>query len=337
MGNSAPGVKRHTVMRKILAVAVPAILLAAVAVSCGQGRVMVQGETNATDLPSQVSAAAANTNKTKAQAEAKRLLDSVVIPPGSVMLTGGPSVLLPGPVMGLPGASSLIDDTRFWKVPMSMSAALAWFADHPPGGLRQSGSGSTSSHGTVVTSGLGYDAPSSAAWTDASVEIGVAPTGSGLSVVRADGIALWIDPVPVRDSQPGSRVRITSSSGCLPSDRGFVGVTNPPPPLDSSLLPSGSPSGGLVCKYYGLNGQAFALEQSTAMDSGAASAFSASVGRLELGHIDGRVGSCPADDASAIVVALVYPDGRTVDLWMATAGCARISNGYISASGTVPV
>ena len=188
-----------------------------------------------------------------------------------------------------------------------------------------------------MTSGLSYNAPESSAWTGASVEIGVASTGSHSSVVRADGIAQWINPVPVPDKQSGPRMRITLTSGCSPSDQGFVGVTNPPPPLDSSMLPSGPPARGLACQYYGLNGHPFALEQKTVMDSAAANAFARNVGRLPLGHVAGGVVSCPSDDESATVVALDYPDGRTVDLWIATTGCSQTSNGYISASGAPPV
>jgi hypothetical protein len=322
-------------MRKALAV-VPVILMAVVVAGCGQNRAVVVGKTTSTQAPRRSAGTTAGSNKAMAQAEAKRLLGSVTMPPGSVRLTGVPSSVLSGPVMGAPATESLVDDTAFWKVPTSMGATLAWFAANHPGGLPQSGEASSSSHGTTTTSGFSYDAPSSAAWTGASVQIGVAPTGSGTSVVRADGIALWIDPVPLPDGQTGPVMRITLASGCPASDRGFTDVANPPPPLDSSLLPSEPPVGGLACQYYGLNGDSFTLKQKTVMDSAAASAFSSGVGQLQVGHLDGQgATSCPADDGSVAVVALDYTDGKTVDLWMAPTGCAYVSNGYIRASGSV--
>ncbi|MCU4185646.1 hypothetical protein K6U06_14860 [Acidiferrimicrobium sp. IK] len=73
------------------------------------------------------------------------------------------------------------------------------------------------------------------------------------------------------------------------------------------------------------------------MDSAAANAFATSVGRLQLGHLDDQVVNCPSGGGSATVVALDYPNGQTIDLWMATTGCANTSNGYISASGAPSV
>ena len=326
----------HTVAvsRKALVV-VAAIFMAVVVTSCQQNRGVAVGKTTGTTAPSESRTTSGSRNKAKARAEAMRLLGLVVMPSGSIRLTAAPTSLSE-PVMGTPDTASLLDDTAYWKVPMSMSAALTWFGNHHPGGFPQSGSGSLS-QGTTTISGVSFDAPSSSAWTGASVEIGVAPTGSNTSVVRADGIALWIDPVPVPDSQRGPRMRITVTSGCSPSDKGFVGVTNPPPPLDSSLLPSGPPAGGLACQYYGLNGHPFALKQTTVMDAAAAIAFAENVGRLPLGHLAGGVVSCPSDDGSAIVVALGYPDGRAIDLWIATTGCSHTSNGYVTASGAPPI
>lgn len=311
-------------------------LVAAVASSCGPARPVVEGKSTTTVFPAHRGSGTGTSNKEKATAEADRLLGLVVMPSGAVELDNAPPSLRSGPVMGTPATTSLIDESRFWRVPMSMSATLAWLVQQHPGGLSQTGFASSSSGGTTTTGGVSYDAPSSPAWTNASVEIGVAPDGSDSSFVKADGIALWIDPVPLRDTQPGPRLRFSTGSGCPATDRGFVGVSNPPPPLDSSLLPSGTPTGGLACQYYGLNGQPFALKQTTVMGPAAAQAFSTSIGQLQIGHLDGATTSCPMDDGSATVIALSYANGQTVDLWMATTGCAQVSNGYIVASGAVP-
>ena len=165
--------------------------------------------------------------------------------------------------------------------------------------------------------------------------------GSGATSGRSDDVAGG-GRGESEVGSPGEAAAV--NDGCGPAAtavegpvEGFVGVTNPPPPLDSSMLPSGPPARGLACQYYGLNGHPFALEQKTVMDSAAANAFARNVGRLPLGHVAGGVVSCPSDDGSATVVALDYPDGRTVDLWIATTGCSYTSNGYISASGAPPV
>jgi hypothetical protein len=136
-------------------------------------------------------------------------------------------------------------------------------------------------------------------------------------------------------------MHLAAASGCLASDRGFVGVTNPSPPLEQSLLPSGQPSSGLVCEYNGLNGPPFssgppfALKSKAFLDTASAEALSAKVRQLPLGHLDGEVMNCPMDDEEVTVVALAYPDGRNINLWMATTGCATVSNGSISAWGVV--
>jgi hypothetical protein len=309
--------------------------VALVVAGCGSSRQLVLQQSKVGIPPIVVDVVSATANKQKTQAEAERLLQLAVVPPGSVELDGAPSSLLSGPVMGTPMTTSLVDDSSWWRVPTSMTSTLAWFVGHPPGGLARSGSGSSSSYGAITSSGDSYDAPSSAAWTGASVEIGVAPMGPDTSVVRVDGLAIWIDPIPVRDNQPGPGMRVAVASGCPAGDRGFVGVTNPPPPLDRSLLPAGTPNAGLVCEYYGMNGHPFALKEKTTLNQSAADALAVKVQQLTLGHIDGEVVNCPMDDGSAAVVALVYPDGQNLDLWITTNGCTDVSNGYISAGGSV--
>jgi hypothetical protein len=284
--------------------------------------------TSTTEVP-QVSAAA---NHAKASAEAERLLGLVTVPPGAAMLTSTPLPSLAVPPVSPGSSTSLIDRSATWTVQMSLSATLRWFASHHPGGLRESGAGSLSTHGVTTVSGYGYSAPSSAAWAEALVEIAVAPLGPSSSELRADGMTVWLDPIPLRDSQSGPRISVDVASGCPASDRGIVGVTNPGAPLNDSLLPSGEPTAGLVCVYDGANGEAFALKQQTALGATAAAAFAARFRQVTLGHADGEVSFCPMDDGSATVIALRYPDRRNVDLWMRTRGCTSISNGYITAS-----
>jgi hypothetical protein len=306
-------------------------VLAVFAAGCGPSRTLVGSQNTST-----TSATGAPTNRQKARVEAKRLLGLVVTPPGSVRLDSASS-LLPGPIIGTPLTISLIDETAFWRVPMSMTATLAWIEMHPPGGLEQFGSGSSSAHGVTARRGYAYEAPSSPAWTGAEVDIGVASTGENTSVVRADGEDMWIDPIPVPDSQPGARMRVSLASGCPSTDRGVVGVTNPPPPLEMSLVPAGNPTAGLVCEYYGPNDHPFELKQKRTLDATAARNFSMKIRQVPLGHLDGQIIDCPNYNGSATVVALGYPDGKSTDLWMTTSGCTSVSNGYISASGSVAV
>jgi hypothetical protein len=274
-------------------------------------------------------------NKEAAQAEASRLLGLVVLPRGSAKLATSPPSILSGPAMGIPGTTSLIDDTAFWQIPMSMSQTLAWFSAHHPGDLPWGGTGWAGDRG-ITSEGYSYEAPDSAAWIDAAVEVNVTEIAVNTSGVRGDGMAAWIDPVPYSDNPPGPRMRVKVTGGCPASDQGYVGVTNPPPPLDSSLLPHGVATGGLACAYYGGNGKPFALKSSTVMDAATAEGFAVKLKALRVGHLDGEVLHCPMDDGSVTAVALTYAGCTTVDLWMA-GGCAETSNGYIRVDGSASV
>jgi hypothetical protein len=291
---------------------------------------------NSHSVPGDPNATAAG-NRRKAAAEAARLLRLVQLPTGAVRLSR-PSPLIPFPKMGRPATTSLIDDSAFWKVPLSMTALLAWLGAHPQGELPQSGSTTESGPGGPSISGYGYSGPSNPAWVQAQVEVGVASLGTDSSLVRGDGQTIWVDPTPLRDVRPGLRTHLAAMSHCPTTDRGLAGVTNPSlRSLTKSLLPAGRPTAGLVCEYFGANGNRFGLKASKVLDRPAAGELATRVGELSLGHVDGSATSCPADDGSATIVALAYPRSQSIDLWLETTGCASTSNGYIYAESTVTI
>jgi len=265
------------------------------------------------------------------QAEAARLLALVTVPPGSTKQQASSSSALGSPVMGTPASTSLILATQFWSVPLPLQAAWDWFGANPPAGLTQAGTARSSSQDgqEPIAWGYGYSAPSSDAWKGAGVDIGLAPIDANTTSVRVDGLALWLDPTPLSDDQPGSRMRATIAGGCPESDQGYVGVTNPPPALTTALLPSQPPTGGLVCRYDGLNGQTFAVTSQTTLDAASAAALAAEFGRLPLSHTNGDVANCPMDDGAVTLVVFAF-DGRTdVGLWVKTSGCQTVANGFI--------
>jgi len=177
--------------------------------------------------------------------------------------------------------------------------------------------------------GYGYASAPAAAWKSAGVDIGLTSIGTSTTLVRADGYAIWLDPTPLPDNQPGSRMRITMATGCPTSDEGYAGVTNPPPALADALLPPQAPTGGLVCRYYGMNDRPYALKSQAVLDSGGATALAQEIQRLPLTHTNGDIIFCPMDDGAATVVVLAYPHRGDVDLWVRTTGCQTIANGYI--------
>ena len=296
-------------------------------------------------------------NRELAGHEAARLLSLTPVPDGAVRLASVPRSL-PGPALGTPGVTSLIDQVRSWRLPMTLAQATAWLHAHTPRGLRDDGSTTGWGPHGVNMIGRGYAGPGGPAWQSAELDIALGPAGRRASVLRADGVVVWLDPVPVPDNEPGPRIRVTVTGNCPASDVGFAGVSNPtvadPTVADHGvadhgvadhgvadhgvadhgadlahrLLPGAAPTAGLACRYAGLGG-GYRLWSATRLDAAAARQVAAPLARLPLGHVDGGMTSCPADDGSAEVVALSYLGRADVDLWISLSGCGGVSNGHI--------
>jgi hypothetical protein len=295
-------------------------------------------------LPAAVTAASTTAptaagNRELAEHEAARLLSLTPVPEGAVRLASVPRSL-PGPALGRPGVTSLIDQVRSWRLPLTLGQATAWLHAHTPRGLRDDGSTTGWGPHGVNMIGHGYAGPGSPAWQSAELDVALAPAGRRASVLRADGVVVWLDPLPVPDNEPGPRIRVTVAGNCPDSDAGFAGVTNPSvadhgvadqgADLARRLLPAGPPTAGLACRYAGLGG-GYRLRSTTRLNGAAARQVAAPLARLPLGHVDGGITSCPAHDGSAEVVALSYPGQADVDLWISLSGCGGVSNGHIAA------
>lgn len=96
-------------------------------------------------------------------------------------------------------------------------------------------------------------------------------------------------------------------------------------------VPAASPRTGLECVYYGMNGHTWRLRRQQHLTAAHAQRVAASMARRQLSHPLGEVRSCPMDDGSAELIALSYPGGPDVDLWVLLNGCGGVSNGYIFA------
>lgn len=228
-----------------------------------------------------------------------------------------------------PAAASLVDVKRFWRVAMSFQRAGRWMERHHPRGLRKSLSGSSGSHGTVVSRFVGYDARDSAAWVEAELQIEVVRGPHGTSLWRVDGMALWLDPRPIRDTDHGHRARITTHTGCPVSDRHFGDVRNSGARLARMLVPPGKPTAVLLCSYTGLNGRAFSLSAHHRYGPRIANRLVYRLRSVSLAHPDGVQTSCPMDDGSAAVAAFAFPGRPDVAIWIHATGCRYDDNGVI--------
>lgn len=147
------------------------------------------------------------------------------------------------------------------------------------------------------------------------------------------------------DDAPGPRMSLTVAGGCPSSSKDpvtgdpFVGVTNPPPTWSGTFLPPQDPTGGLICRYYGLNGQPFQLKSQSVLDATDALAQAGAMRQVPLtcAFCDGTY-SCPMDDGSIDVVVFNYTDRPDVAVWVKANGCRTMSNGsiIIDAVDTLP-
>lgn len=150
------------------------------------------------------------------------------------------------------------------------------------------------------------------------------------------GGKVHLDPGPVPIRAPGARVHVSVAGGCPQTDQSVAGVVNSGTDLRQRLLPAATPTAGLECRYYGLNGHPWQLRSRQVLSAAAAASLAESVARMPLSHATGGVVNCPMDDGSAEIIALSYPGRADVDLWVALTGCGGVSNGFIAAAGTFP-
>lgn len=306
-------------------------LMAALAGCAAPGQTPISPPSSTpSSAPTSDLAARAQSNKQKADDEARRLLNLAQIPPQATQLNAAPTTQ-PGPALGAPKISSLIDHARFYRVPMSFDDTVAWVKAHPPTGLTNGGSMSGSGHGAPRLAGFTYTVPDSQAWIQAQLEIGIATDGAHASDIRIDGVTQWLDPRPQRVSASGKRLSVTVAGGCPQSDKGYTNVENKGGELDEAMLPTQIPTGGLLCVYQGLNGTPFALTIQRQLDAAAAKKLSDAVAGLSLAHLDADNVpiSCPFDDGSVAVLVFSYAGGPDVAIWYHSRGCQSVSNGHI--------
>ncbi len=289
-------------------------------------------------------------NRQAAVAEARRLLLLAPLPPGSARAASAPKVLSGGgPILGTPAVSSLVVQTQYWRAPMSFDQVQTWLKSHPPVGLQPAGSSSGGGPSAADdTVGYGYSAPATAQLQSAELAIGVASLGPSSSAIRTDAVVIWTDPQPWPDNAVGERTHVTVAAGCPARIAGVVGVNNPGADLTASLLPAGTPTAALVCRYDGADGPAGALPPSqvgtlahqarlSAMGAGelARIVWAAPISRTAVPgtgltfHPD----ACPMDDGAVAVLAFSYLGRADVDLWARLSGCTPVGNGYILGAG----
>ena len=98
-------------------------------------------------------------------------------------------------------------------------------------------------------------------------------------------------------------------------------------PDSSTMLAPSGPSGGLVCRYSGLNwkGQLHLLA-SARLTAFCARHLAALLSHLPVGPSGTVV--CPRDDASADIIVLGYPHQASAMVQVSLSGCGTVTNGW---------
>lgn len=268
-------------------------------------------------------------NRDKATDLARRLLGYAVIPPGAREQTQQPAALA-FPPLGLPNAQTYADVAKYFRVPLAIDDAAAFVRSHPPAGFTEAGSVEGGSNHTI---GYAWDGPNGDPSADGQLSMELAPLNSSSSYLRVDGGETFTDPRPIKDDQPGPRLRIEAAGHCPASDNAIVGVGNPGIDLSRQLAPAGTATSGLLCSYSGLNGNRQTLLTSRTLTAGEAGRLGRLARQVDLSHSDGER-SCPMDDGTARLLMLGYPGRPAVNLWLRPRGCSSVSNGQVLAVGS---
>jgi hypothetical protein len=183
----------------------------------------------------------------------------------------------------------------------------------------------------VVVNSRQFDAPAGPKWNSSQLQLAVTADGADHSFLRADGLVVWLNTDPVRDDRAGNRVHVNAGDPCPATSEGVVGVTNPgQDDLDSTMVPAGTPTGGLLCRFAGLNDKTpLALSAHRVLDAADAIRLADAARRVPLAHVIEGVHSCPMDDARAVLLVLSFPGRPDTDLWVTTSGCTWVANGHI--------
>ena len=117
---------------------------------------------------------------------AERMLDAVIVSPGSMQV-----FFLPGTVFAQPGqepgCTPLIDRARYWIVPGDPEDIAAFLRAHAPPGIPNSGEGQLSAaDGRTISYDVFDMEPGNSEGAPAELDITVAALGAGMAGIRAD-------------------------------------------------------------------------------------------------------------------------------------------------------
>lgn len=143
------------------------------------------------------------------QQAAEELVAGVQLPAGAVASSTAPTQALAQP-QNSPGSPNLIDVARFFTVPGTMAAVLAYAQAHPSAGTYFNGTSSSADDTGVTSQGITFGHIATDDYAAPSVSVVAEKFGSGVAV-RVDAFLVWR---PLRTAAETAPVDASSARAC---------------------------------------------------------------------------------------------------------------------------
>ena len=229
------------------------------------------------------------------------------------------------------GDKQTIRVSALWTTTEPPAVAWSSIETKPPHGLQQMEDGYTHMMSSVHASQM-WTAPATDAFSTATLTIAAQGPDAGPTVIEVEAEVLWVTSAVEPDATTGPRVRVTTVGGCPASVGGISDVSNPGTDLAHRMLPPGTPTGGLLCRYVGSGSP---LLMDVPLGAARARTLAAAISAVRLGVTPSYEAGCPIDNIRDVtVIVLSYPDHPDVDLWYYPGGCAWLANGFVRVDAT---
>jgi hypothetical protein len=157
------------------------------------------------------------------QEEAERLAAAVQLPAGAVASSTAPTQVL-AQAFNAPGSQNLIDVARFYTVPGTIDAVLAYAQAHPPAGTYANGTSSSGDNNDIISQGITFTTIATHDYAAPTVSVVAAKFGAGVAV-RVDALLVWR---PLRTAAELAPVDASGATAC------YGGLDCPPSTLSRS-------------------------------------------------------------------------------------------------------
>jgi hypothetical protein len=140
---------------------------------------------------------------------AEQLVEGVRLPAGAIVSSTAPTQALAQPINS-PASENLIDVSRFYTVPGTIEAVVAYAQAHPPAGTYADGTSSSSDSNDVTSQGVIFGSIATHDYAAPTVSVVATKFGGGVAV-RVDAQLVWR---PLRTAAEYAPIDASSARGC---------------------------------------------------------------------------------------------------------------------------